>query len=310
VSIAQLDLNLVAVLNAVLSERSVVRAARRLHVTPSAVSNALARLRSALDDPLVTRSGRGIVPTPRAAALAPAIARALTDLEGALFGAAFDAASTTRQFTLAIADAGQLVRLPRVADLMGQEMPRARLRVVGIDTLLSSGGLAGTEVDVAIAALPEKTPGLRMTALYVEDTVLVMRRDHPLAGERLSRARLSSCRHVEVHVAPGRGYRDLPGRYARLGIEREVAVVVPSFSAAVAIVAATELVATLPASLVAVLGELMGVRAVTAPVRGPTISINLAWHERTERDPALRAFRDLVGRAVMGRGARKRKRAA
>src|SRR5262249_49145516 len=152
VRLPQLDLNLLLVLDTVLTERSVARAARRLHVTPSAVSNALARLRGALADPLVARSGRGIVATPRAAELAPTLARALRELEQAVSGSAFDPASTTREFTLAIADAGQIVRLPDLARSFATEMPRARLRVVGIDTLLSTGGLGGSEVDVAIAA--------------------------------------------------------------------------------------------------------------------------------------------------------------
>src|SRR6266446_3989728 len=80
VSIASIDLNLMLVLHTVLAERNVARAAERLHVTPSAVSNALARLRDVLGDPLVTRKGRGIVPTPRATELAPAIARAIHEL--------------------------------------------------------------------------------------------------------------------------------------------------------------------------------------------------------------------------------------
>src|SRR5258706_9253119 len=96
------------VLHTVLAERNVARAARRLHVTPSAVSNALARLRVALGDPLVTRKGRGIVPTPRAAELAPALARAMAELERAIAEVPFEAASSARSFTLAMADAGQV----------------------------------------------------------------------------------------------------------------------------------------------------------------------------------------------------------
>jgi DNA-binding transcriptional LysR family regulator len=300
VRLEQLDLNLLLVLDTVLAERSVARAARRLHVTPSAISNALARLRGALGDPLVSRSGRGIVPTPRAVELAPTLARALRDLDQAVSGSAFDPAATTREFTLALADSGQIVRLPTLALLFAKEMPRARLRVVGIDTLLSSGGLAGTEVDVAIAAMPE-TPGVRRTPLYEERTVLVARRDHPRVGARISKPVLASLRHVEVHVAPGRGYRDLPARYARLGIAREVALVVPSFTSAAAIVASTDFVATLPASLAGILGERLGFRAVAGPVRGPTVGIKLCWHERTDQDPAMQAFRDLITRAARSR---------
>src|SRR5580704_14845314 len=130
---SQLDLNLLVTLETVLAERSVVRAAHRLHVTPSAISNSLARLRHALGDPLVTRSGRGVVPTPRAAALLPALGRALREIDLAIHGDAFDPASTTRQFTLAIADAGQIVQVPRFASDFARAMPRAALRIIGID---------------------------------------------------------------------------------------------------------------------------------------------------------------------------------
>src|SRR5258708_35392276 len=96
-------------LDTVLVERSVVRAARRLHVTPSAISNALARLRAALDDPLLIRSGRGVVPTPRAAALAPALARAPGDLDQAVHGEGFGPATADHPLTRAVAAAGPVV---------------------------------------------------------------------------------------------------------------------------------------------------------------------------------------------------------
>jgi len=306
--LSQLDLNLLVTLHTVLAEGSVVKAARRLHVTPSAVSNALRRLRGALDDPLVARSGRGIVPTPRAAELAPTLARALAELDQAIRGRVFDAKATDRRITLAIADAGQLVRVPRLTQLLAREMPRARLRVVGIDTLLSGSGLAG-EVDVAIAAMAERAPGVHLIDLYREQAVLVARRNHPRAGARVSRAQLASLRHVDVEVAPGKGYRDLPPRYARLGIAREVALVVPSFTTAAAIVAATDLCATLPASLVGLLGDRLGIRVVAAPVRHFSIQMKLAWHDRTDHDPALRAFRALILRTTRGRAARPTARA-
>ena len=136
-SLSSLDLNLLLVLDTVLRERSVAKAAQRLHVTPSAVSNSLAKLRAALGDPLVTRRGRGIVPTPRAAELAPALKRALTELDNALAQGPFDAASCSRTFTLALADALQIAWLPGIASALSKRMPQAQLRVIGIDSLLS-----------------------------------------------------------------------------------------------------------------------------------------------------------------------------
>jgi DNA-binding transcriptional LysR family regulator len=297
VSFENLDLNLLLMLDTVLAERSVARAARRLHVTPSAVSNALARLRAALDDPLLIRSGRGVVPTPRAAALAPALSRALRELDQAIHGDGFDPATTDRQLTLAIADVGQVVKLPRVVAALAREMPRARLRVVSIDTLFATGGLAGTEIDVAIGA-GEKGPGVHAQPLYQEDIALCARAGHPTARSRVTKVQLAALRHVEVQVAPGRGSRPLAASYAALGVPREVAVVVPTFTAAAAVVAGTDLVASLPASLVSVLAPRLALRRVATPLAPVGTAINLLWHERTHQDPALRAFRALLARVV------------
>ncbi len=300
-SLSSLDLNLLLVLDTVLAERSVVRAARKLHVTPSAVSNALARLRAALDDPLVIRSGRGIVPTPRAATLAPSLARALRDLDASVHGSTFDASTTDREFTLATSDAGQIVKLPPIVERLRTEMPRARLRVVSIDTLFSSGGLAGTEVDVAIG-VGERSPGVRREPLYDERTVLVARVDHPRARTKISTEVLATLKHVDVHVAPGRGSRPLAARYAEFGIARDIAVAVPTFTAAAAIVAATDYVASLPETMVEMLGPRLGLRTVRTPLPDLAVTIHLLWHERTEHDPAMRTLRDLLARTVRDGG--------
>ncbi|RKG68229.1 LysR family transcriptional regulator [Corallococcus sp. CA054B] len=299
ISIAALDLNLLLVLHTVLTERSVVRAAERLHVTPSAISNSLARLRSVLGDPLVTRKGRGIVPTPRALALAPAIARGLRELESGLHEAPFEPARCTRTFTLAVADAGQVTWGPRIAARMAEEMPHARLSVVGIASLVALGDLTSSQVDLHIG-LAGRGAGLHVEPLLDERTVLVAREDHPALAKRLSPRALSALRHVGVEMVPGKGFRDLVGAaYARAGIRREVAMTVPSFLTAAAMVASTDLVATLPESLVAAQGARLGVRGVNAQIPAHTVKLALCWHDRTHADPAARYFRQLVRRAVL-----------
>lgn len=301
-SISSIDLNLLLVLDTVLSEQSVAHAARRLHVTASAVSNALARLRVALGDPLVTRKGRGIVPTPRAAELAPALARAIAELERVIAHRPFDRATCTRTFTLAVADAGQVAWLPNIASAMAREMPNARLRVVGIDSLLSLGDLASSEVDLHVG-LRAKGPGIHTEPLLEERTVLVARQDHPLCTGRLSRRRLGSLCHVGVEMAPGRGLRDwVAAAYARARTSRTVTLKVPTFTAAAAVAAATDLVATLPASLFAAQGTRLGLRTVQGAVPVYTATMALCWHERTHTDPAMSEFRTLVRRAILSGG--------
>lgn len=300
-SIYSVDLNLLLILDTVLAEQSVAGAARRLHVTPSAISNALSRLRVALGDPLVTRRGRGIVATPRAAELAPALARALAELGRVIAHVPFDATSCTRTFTLAMADAGQVAWLPNIASALVREMPKARLRVVDIASLLSLGDLGSTEVDLHVGV---RATGAAIHAepLLDERTVLVARNGHPACARKLSRRRLGSLRHVGVEMAPGRGFRDpVSIAYARAQVERTVTLMVATFAAAATVAAATDFVATLPASLLEVHAARLGLRRVQGPVPVHAVTMSLSWHERTHADPAMLAFRALVRRAILGK---------
>jgi DNA-binding transcriptional LysR family regulator len=295
VSSSRVDLNLLQVLDAVLTEGSVARAARRLHVTSSAVSNALARLRLLVGDKLVTKKGRGIVPTPRALELAPILSRSLADLHNAIHaGAGFHPQTTSRRFTIALSDVGQIL-LPRIAALLEQTMPLARLRAVSIDSLVSFGGLSGFEVDVAIG--PEEGGGdIHSEKLLEQHAVLICREGHPALRKR---ALAPALRHVAVEMAPAHGLRNLSEEaYAKAGLKRTIGVIVPTFAAATAVVAATDLVATVPASLFEAYGKRLRLRALPLPIPPLIIHTNLCWHERTHADPAAAAFRDVVRRAA------------
>jgi DNA-binding transcriptional LysR family regulator len=114
----------------------------------------------------------------------------------------------------------------------------------------------------------------------------------------MTKSRLATLQHVDVQVAPGRGYSELAQTYMRLGIERKVAVTVPNFIAAAAVIAKTDLVATIPSTLVELLGERFGLHVVTGSVPRLVTQIKLVWHEPTDNDPAMRAFREVVTRAV------------
>lgn len=178
-------------------------------------------------------------------------------------------------------------------------MPKAHLAVVGIASLVALGDLTSSQVDLHIG-LAGRGAGLHIEPLLNERTVLVAREGHPALGKRLSARALGMLRHVGVEMVPGKGFRDFVGAaYARAGIRREVAITVPSFTTAAAVVAATDLVATMPESLVAAQGSRMGVSAVNAPIPAHTVKIALCWHERTHADPAAQGFRGLVRQAVL-----------
>jgi len=300
VSLSSIDLNLMLMLHVVLLEQNVARAAGRLHVTPSAVSNALARLRDALGDPLVTRKGRGIVPTPRAIELAPILARTLHDLEAALVTAPFDAARCTRTFTVAVADVGQVAWIPRLAIAMRRELPLAHLRVVGIDALVSLGDLGSSDIDLHLG-IRSKGPGLHVEPLLEDRSLLVARRDHPAAAAgKLSRRALADLRHVRVDMVPGKRFGDpFAATFAQANIPREIVMTMPSFSTAAEVVAVSDLVTMLPSSLFAAKAASLGLRALATPLPAHTTKFAMSWHERTHADTAARAFRALVRRVVV-----------
>jgi DNA-binding transcriptional LysR family regulator len=293
VMIPTVDLNLALVLHTVLEQRSVARAAAKLHVTPSAVSNALARLRDLLGDPIVTREGRGIVPTPRAIELAPTLAGAIEQLESVFVPPPFDAKACTRTFTLAVADLGQITWVPRLAKAMEQELPLARLRVVGIEMLLSLGDLGSSEVDVQVG-IAARQPAIRTVHLYDEAMMLVARKGHPWA-RRGAAPRLADLRFVRVDMAPARNLRD---PFEALGSQsrarRNIVATVPSYTAAAEMVAHSDLVTMLPTSLVAATGRRARFCVLDASLPRRSVSISMCWHDRTHRDAGGQAFRALV----------------
>ena len=306
-NLASVDLNRLLVLHAVLSERSVTRAAAALHVTPSAVSNALARLRATFDDPLLVRRGRGLVPTPRATALAPQLADAMAAMARVVDDQSnFDPARSTRTFTLACSDAEQISEVPRIAAALARQLPNARLRVMSVDQLESTGGLAGGEADAAIAPAHGPQQDAHAADLYEEEGVLVVRKGHPRVRRRMSKELFNTLRHIDILLAlggPGIGHRIVEEFFASHGLHRDIAISVPSFAAAAAIAAQTDWVAGMPRRMAAVFLRQMPLSTVALPVPPLPFRIQLVWHERTHTDAGARFFRSVVLAAVQSRRA-------
>lgn len=295
-NLSGVDLNLLWTLHVVLDTPTVAAASRRLGVTPSAVSNALARLRDLLDDPLLVRHGRGLVPTPRAEALRPVLASVFADLDHALLrDGGFDAATTPRTFRLALSDGEQVTVLPALAAAFARRFPKAALEIVSVDTLIARGGLAGSDVD---AALGPDGGDAHQTWLFDEGAVLVVRTGHPALDG--GPAALFAQRHVDVRLAlgqGGQGHAQAETAMRGAGIVRDVAVVVPTFSAAARVVAATDWVAGLPNRLAEAAAATLPLQIVPFP--GPfAIGMYLLWHARTDADPGSTAFRALVREVV------------
>jgi DNA-binding transcriptional LysR family regulator len=299
VNLSAIDLNLFLVLHAVLEERSATRAAKRLNVTQSAVSNALARLRGALGDPLVVRHGRGLVATPRALELAPAIAAAIAGLAGAVDrGRGFVPAACTRTFTIAAADNHQISETAGIAAAFARTLPRAALRVVSADVLAASNGLASGEIDAAfVPAMLPVDAVYRSTPAFTEHGCIVVRRDHPGVGRTITKRQFNQLGHIDVEVALGKlgvVHRAAAQHWQRAGLERRVAITVPSFTVAAMMASRTDLVAGLPSRAAATLCKLFHLKALRSAFALPALEMALLWHERTDADPGAAYMRALV----------------
>jgi DNA-binding transcriptional LysR family regulator len=291
------DLNLLAVLDAVLTEGSNRAAAAKLGVTQSAVSHALGRLRQRLGDPLVVPTGGRMVPTPLAESLAPALRESLERLGSALRGArGFDPERSTRTFWVSSADLAGMVVLPPLV----RELTRAasgvsvRLRPPNDSTLadLERGG-----IDVALGIFGEVPAAFRVQALFRERFVCVARQGHPVTGGRLTLARYLE--HGHVSVAPWGGTGSIVDEtLGRLGKARRVVVAVPHFLLAPFVVASTDLLLMAPERVARLLAPAFGLELLRAPLEVAGFTVSQLWHERMQHDAAHQWLRRMITEAA------------
>jgi DNA-binding transcriptional LysR family regulator len=189
-------------------------------------------------------------------------------------------------------------------------MPKAQLRIVSVDYLLSSNGLANGTVDAVIAPEGTSGPGLHSTPLFRESSGLYVRVGHPALGARLSLKDLEALGHIDVHLTlglAGAANRAVSSKLLDLGFVRRIDVITPSFGAAAMIATVTDCVAWLPTHAARLYQKLLGLRELRSALPVFDVGCNLLWHERTHSDPGAACFRDLVVGALGEAPARARK---
>ena len=290
-NLRSLDLNLLLVFDAIYGERSISKAARKLHLSQPTVSNALARLRDRLQDPLFERSAQGMLPTPRARKLAEPVRQALNTLErGLRDDDGFDFARSTREFVIAVEDYGESVILPRFIRWLADTAPGIRIRIRSeVPAQLKTELREGT-VDLALDyfALPE--PGWRSHCVLTETLQTLSRRDHPLLGERLTLEQYLAAPHV-VLAAPANARPMIDLALAKRGLQRRIAVAVPHFISMPLMVQASDMICTLPRRMATLYADNFRLRAHTVPLRVPQFPVYLIWHESQETDAGHQWFR-------------------
>jgi DNA-binding transcriptional LysR family regulator len=300
IALAGLDLNLLVALDAQLHAPTVTAAARHAGVTQSAMSHTLRRLRVALQDPLLVRSGEAMVATPRAESLRGPLRDALLALHQVLHPDRFEPATSTRTFRIAGPDLFSMLVLPRLLPRLEQDAP-------GVDVVVVPGGspdaLRRGDVDLVIApdavwAGPTDRPTeLLQRKILEDDYACFVRVGHPLA-RAATVATYVAANHVVVSPT-GRGGSPIDDALAREGLQRRIAVRVPGFAEAAALVPRTELVLTAPRSLARWVDP--GRMSIVAPpLAVPRQSVSMRWHARLRGDAGLAWFRDQIAAAADG----------
>jgi DNA-binding transcriptional LysR family regulator len=289
------DLNLLFTLDVLLAEGSVARAARRLRLSPSAMSRALARLRETTGDPLLVRAGRGLVPTPRALELRERVSQIVHDAEAVLRPVELlNLKQLVRTFTLRTSEGFVETFGPDLIARVGAEAPGVRLRFV-LKPDKDSSALRDGSVDLETGAVGRTTgPELRAVALFRDRFIGVVRAGHALSQGEITPARYVAGQHIGVSR---RGFDRGPVDEALVpfGLEREIVTIVGGFSSALALARASDLIACVPERHTGILRA--GMFSFPLPVSPPEVTVSLLWHPRLDADPAHRWLRGCVREA-------------
>lgn len=293
IDISNLNLNLLPALEALLIERSVSRAARRIGVSQPAMSHTLARLREELDDPLLVLSGRRMQLTPRAEAIGAPLSEALRALRTALTpDQGFDPATATRAFTISTFDLFELIMLPELLAYLATVAPTISLRIERI-TDGTMDRLQRGDIDLLLCGpdIPLATSGLEQRKIR-EDGYSVVARDGTLP-RRLTLARYLAADHILVSIS--RNAEGLVDRQLRpVGQERHVALVVPHFMSALALAAGSDSLLTLPTSAAKRGCELFDLCLRKPPLELPRVSGLMVWPARLHHDEGHQWLRGVI----------------
>ncbi|NWA43197.1 LysR family transcriptional regulator [Pseudomonas reactans] len=291
------DLNLLITLDVLLAEGSVAAAAKRLRLSPSAMSRALARLRETTGDPLLVRAGRGLVPTPRAVALREQVSRLVQEANAVLRPVqSLDMAQVARTFTLRTSEEFVENFGPALLARIAQDAPGVRLRFINkIDkdsTLLREGS-----VDLETGVVdPTASPEVLTQALFRDRLVGVVRSGHTLSRGDVSVERYAAGQHVYVSRR-GQDRGQIDDALDAQGLTRQINTVVAGFATAIALARDTDLIASVPERYTA--HQRQGLHSFAFPLTLPAFTVSMLWHPRLDADLAHRWLRGCL-REVCG----------
>lgn len=292
-NIEALDLNLLLVLEALLAERSVTRAARRIGLSQPAVSNALGRLRALLEDPLLVRTARGMEPTPKALALAQPIQHGLDTIRRALdTNAVFEPKRTPFTFRIRAADNIELSLMPPLLAELKRSAPLVEVVVTRADDATEEDLRSG-RIDLYLGSWVNVPAGLKHHLLRHETFACIVRKGHPRVRARLSLETYMALGHVLV-TSGDRPGKIIDSRLSELELGRRVMLRTPHYLMAPLVVARTDLIATIPRGVAQAFAEFLPLTVLAPPLDAPGFPISMVWHSRTHEQPPHRWLRQQI----------------
>lgn len=284
------DLNLLVALDALLAERNVTHAARRLGLSQPALSAQLARLRDLLGDPLLLPAHRGMIPTQRALELQEPLHRVLEQVRGVLrAGSTFDPAATTLTVSIAASDYGQYAVLMPLAAALTREAPGLRLAFRALDAATLAAQMERGEIDLALMTPQSAPERLRMRVLFHERYVAIVRRDHPAVGDTLDLETYCALDHIMVSPQGGGFVGPADAALAAHGRIRRVTRSAASFLMVPELVERSDMVALVPERIARDRADRL--RLFEPPVPVPGFDLAMVWHDRTSDHPAQQWLR-------------------
>lgn len=289
-----IDLNLLSVFQEVYRERQISSAARRLGLSQSAVSNALARLRRSFGDELFVRTASGMQPTPLASQMAEPIGAAMAQVALALNQRSrFEPGTSNRRFMLAMTDVGEVYFMPTLIERCRQLAPHVEISSVRVGTLSLKEEMEGGRVDLAVGPFEDVSEALYQRHLFRQPFVAMFRKGHPLARGELTLERFAQAEHLLVDAADS-PYDRVNAALARAGVGQTTKFRVPHFTAVPYIVSTSDLVVTVPQKLAERAAAPFGLEWATPPLDLPPLQTNIFWHRRFNQDPGNQWLRGLL----------------
>jgi len=296
-NIRKSDLHLLLCFDALASTGSVSQAAHRMGITQPAMSNVLARLRERYADLLFVKTRNGMSPTPKALDLIEPIRRAIDQVGQVLAPAgSFDPRTCKARLTVTATDYVEFVLMPHLVQSLEKQAPGVELEIRVANRQMASQWLSRGEIDFRIGWVRRPPAELRFKKLYTDRFVCLVRTRHPVIRNELSVDDYCTLRHVRtaVHNMPETG-PTIDEAVATVGRTLRIGVVSHDFLSLPFLVAKSDLIATLPERLAKPFVRTLPLKILPPPIKLPELAITLFWHERSQRSPLHRWFRDLAG---------------